>query len=87
MRGAAIVVAFIAASSLSCLGDCGEPMPIVSGEYTIGEMLYDSGKSNDDWTRAALPGSQLSVDLANNTATVIYEREGTTYQVVFNLEK
>ncbi len=86
MRGAAIV-AFIAATSLACVGDCDEPVPIVSGEYTIGAHLYESSEPGDDWTRAVVPGAQMSVDLASNTATVVYEREGTTYQVVFELEE
>ena len=87
MRSAA-VVAFVAATALGCDGHCDEAVPIVSGEYTIGALVYENGnvEPGDDWTRAAVPGSQLSVDLANNTATVVYEREGTTYQVVFNLE-
>lgn len=86
MRGAAIV-AFIAATSLACDGNCDEALPIMSGEYTIGAQIHESGESSDDWTRAVLPGAQMSVDLASNTATVVYEREGTTYQVVFKLEK
>jgi hypothetical protein len=86
MRGAAIV-AVMAAACLSCDDNCDEAVPIVSGEYTIGAQLYESGKPDDDWTRAVVPGAQQSVDLASNTATVVYEREGTTYQVVFKLEK
>lgn len=86
MRGAAIV-AFIAATSLACDGNCDEPVPIVSGEYTIGAQLYGTDEPGDDWTRAVVPGAQMSVDLASNTATVVYEREGTTYQVVFKLEE
>ena len=39
MRGAASVV-FIAATSLACGGHCDEAVPIVAGEYTIGEHLY-----------------------------------------------
>jgi hypothetical protein len=86
MRGAAIV-ACMAAILIGCDGHCDESRPIVSGEYTIVAHLYESDDPGDDWTRTVVPGAQMSVDLASNTATVVYEREGTTYQVVFNLEK
>lgn len=82
-----LAVAILGAFGIACVGDCDEPASIVSGEYTIGERLYGSEEPSDDWTQTVLPGAQLSIDRASNTATVIYEREGTTYQVAYELEK
>src|SRR5690606_22068507 len=83
---AAAALATLAVSA--CVsGPCPESVPIESGEYTVVKRLHGDEGGSDGWLHAILPGAQLSIDRASDTATLVYEREGSTYQVVFTLEE
>lgn len=82
----ATAIGLLGAVCIACETNCGgEYVWIVAGEYTIAERIFASENPSDAWTGAVIPGAKLNIDLENNTMTVTYEREGTTYQVVYDL--
>lgn len=82
----AALIAMLIGTGVACDGRCrGDLLPIESGEYTVVEHLHGGDETIDDWTKAALSGAQLSIDRAGEIATLVYERDGTTYQVSYTL--
>lgn len=70
--------------SFGC-ADCGEPIPFESSAFRITKTTTVG--DDEEWLADALVDGQLDIDRENSTATLEYERKGTTYEVTFMIEE
>ena len=80
------VLACLVAGDLVSCHPCPEPgRMVVSGTYVV--QAAGTVGLNADPTWEALEGAEVTVDRDARTATIVYELEGTTYEVRYTLSE